>query len=154
MNLRGSGLEGNVIKIKRRVLIGQVGGGRQHAVSQRLHAHHEFSRAGSADEMAQHAFDTAYRNLWGVVTKHTFDRHGLDAIDLLQCFTWDEPTFLVRTEGSAIRRIGFEQWRRNVAIALGNAESTDAIRAALAAALEDPSELVREHVQWALAQHQ
>ena len=80
-------------------------------------------------------------------------RHGLDAIDLLECFTWDEPTFLVRTEGSAIRRIGFERWRRNVAIALGNAESTDAIRAALQAALEDPSELVREHVQWALAQH-
>ena len=80
-------------------------------------------------------------------------RHGLDAIDLLECFSWDEPTFLSRTEGSAIRRIGFEQWRRNVAIALGNAETTDAIRAALQAALEDPSELVREHVVWALAQH-
>ena len=80
-------------------------------------------------------------------------RHGLDAIDLVECFNWDEPTFLARTEGSAIRRIGFEQWRRNVAIALGNAESSDAIRTALQAALEDPSELVREHVQWALAQH-
>jgi epoxyqueuosine reductase len=80
-------------------------------------------------------------------------RHGLDAIDLLDCFNWDEPTFLTRTEGSAIRRIGFERWRRNVAIALGNAESTDAIRAALQTALEDPSELVREHVRWALAQH-
>ena len=80
-------------------------------------------------------------------------RHGLDAIDLVECFNWDEPTFLARTEGSAIRRIGFEQWRRNVAIALGNAQSSDAIRTALQAALEDPSELVREHVQWALAQH-
>jgi epoxyqueuosine reductase len=80
-------------------------------------------------------------------------RHGLDAIDLLECFGWDEPTFNTRTEGSAIRRIGFERWRRNVAIALGNVESTEAIRAALQTALEDPSELVREHVQWALAQH-
>ena len=80
-------------------------------------------------------------------------RNGLDAIDLLECFSWDESTFLYRTKGSAIRRIGFEQWRRNIAIALGNAESTDAIRAALQAALEDPSEMVRKHVRWALAQH-
>ena len=80
MNLRGSGIDGDVIKIKRGVLIGQVGSGRQHAVSQRLHAHHEFSRAGSADEMAQHAFDTAHRNLWGVFTEDTLDRHGFDAV--------------------------------------------------------------------------
>ena len=46
MNLRWSGLEGDVIKIKCGVLIGQVGGGRQHAVSQRLHAHHKFGCAG------------------------------------------------------------------------------------------------------------
>mgnify|MGYP002044394044 CR=1 FL=1 len=58
-------------------------------------------------------------------------RHGLDDIDLLDCFGWDESTFLARTEGSAIRRIGYERWRRNVAIALGNAASSDAIKAAL-----------------------
>ena len=80
-------------------------------------------------------------------------RHGLDDIDLLDCFGWDESTFLARTEGSAIRRIGYERWRRNVAIALGNAASSDAIKAALTLALEDPSDIVREHVQWALAQH-
>ena len=80
-------------------------------------------------------------------------RHGLDDIDLLDCFGWDESTFLARTEGSAIRRIGYERWRRNVAIALGNAASSDAIKAALTLALEDPSDIVREHAQWALAQH-
>lgn len=80
-------------------------------------------------------------------------RHGLDDIDLLDCFGWDESTFLARTEGSAIRRIGYERWRRNVAIALGNAASSGAIKAALTLALEDPSDIVREHVQWALAQH-
>jgi epoxyqueuosine reductase len=80
-------------------------------------------------------------------------RHNLDAIDLVACFRWDEPAFLSHTEGSAIRRIGFQQWRRNVAIALGNAETSEAIITALTSALDDPSELVREHVRWALAQH-
>ena len=80
-------------------------------------------------------------------------RHDLDAIDLTECFRWDESTFLSRTEGSAIRRIGFQQWRRNVAIALGNAETSEAIITALQSALDDPSEVVREHVRWALAQH-
>jgi epoxyqueuosine reductase len=69
------------------------------------------------------------------------------------CFRWDESAFLSHTEGSAIRRIGFQQWRRNVAIALGNAETSEAIITALKSALDDPSELVREHVRWALAQH-
>lgn len=80
-------------------------------------------------------------------------RHSLDAIDLLACFEWDEETFLARTEGSAIRRIGYERWRRNVAIALGNAPSSEAITVALKAALTDPSDVVREHVRWALEQH-
>ena len=80
-------------------------------------------------------------------------RHALDAISLLECFSWDEATFLSKTEGSAIRRIGFECWRRNVAVALGNAPSSPEISAALTAALNDPSSLVREHVRWALAQH-
>ena len=77
-----------------------------------------------------------------------------DAIDLLECFAWDEPTFLARTEGSAIRRIGFQRWRRNVAIALGNATTTDAIKQGLRAALPDSSAVVQEHIEWALAQHE
>ena len=81
-------------------------------------------------------------------------RHQLDAIDLLECFAWDEPTFLARTEGSAIRRIGFQRWRRNVAIALGNATTTDAIKQSLRAALPDSSAVVQEHIEWALAQHE
>jgi epoxyqueuosine reductase len=81
-------------------------------------------------------------------------RHQLDAIDLLECFAWDEATFLARTEGSAIRRIGFERWRRNVAIALGNAKTTDAIKHGLESALPDASAVVREHIHWALAQHE
>ena len=81
-------------------------------------------------------------------------RHQLDAVDLLECFAWDEATFLERTEGSAIRRIGFERWRRNVAIALGNAKTTDAIKQGLQSALPDASAVVREHIQWALAQHE
>ena len=58
-----------------------------------------------------------------------------------------------RTEGSAIRRIGYERWLRNIAVALGNAPATAANVAALAARRDDPSALVREHVAWALAEH-
>lgn len=80
-------------------------------------------------------------------------RHQLDSITLATCFGWDEATFLARTEGSAIRRIGYSQWRRNVAIALGNADTSDAVVRALQSAVDDPSAVVREHVLWALAQH-
>lgn len=80
-------------------------------------------------------------------------RHQLDSITLATCFGWDEATFLARTEGSAIRRIGYSQWRRNVAIALGNADTSDAVVQALQSAVDDPSAVVREHVLWALAQH-
>ena len=68
-------------------------------------------------------------------------------------FAWTEAEFLERTEGSAIRRIGYERWLRNIAVALGNAPSTPENLAALAARADDPSELVREHVRWALAEH-
>lgn len=81
-------------------------------------------------------------------------RHQLDDIGLIEIFNWDEQTFLRRTEGSPIRRIGHVRWLRNIAIALGNAPSTPAVIAALEARRNDPSELVREHVAWALAQHQ
>ena len=78
-------------------------------------------------------------------------RHGLDNRTLLDLFAWDETTFLKRTEGSPIRRIGFECWLRNLAVALGNAPRSDAIISALQARRQHPSVLVREHVEWALA---
>ena len=80
-------------------------------------------------------------------------RHGLDTADLAGLFRWNEAEFLAKTEGSAIRRIGFERWSRNVAVALGNAPHSPAVRGALAARRADPSPLVREHVAWALARH-
>jgi epoxyqueuosine reductase len=80
-------------------------------------------------------------------------RHGLDQAQLIDLFAWSEADFLEKTSGSAIRRIGHERWLRNIAIALGNAPSSAAVTAALEERLEHPSELVREHVQWALAQH-
>ena len=80
-------------------------------------------------------------------------RHALDAVGLLDCFSWSEETFLAKTEGSAIKRIGFERWRRNVAIALGNAPPSADVTKALTSALDDPSKLVREHVRWALTQN-
>lgn len=81
-------------------------------------------------------------------------RHGLTDISLIELFNWDEATFLQKTEGSAIRRIGHERWLRNIAVALGNAKYSPEIVAALQTKLEHPSELVREHVIWALEQQQ
>lgn len=80
-------------------------------------------------------------------------RHGLDSVSLLQLFQWDEETFLRLTEGSAIRRIGYECWLRNLAVALGNGPGTPEVIAALNARRSDTSALVREHVEWALKQH-
>lgn len=80
-------------------------------------------------------------------------RHGLDATALTALFGWDEAAFARHTEGSAIRRIGHIRWLRNIAVALGNAPTTAAVVAALRARRAHPSELVREHVEWALARH-
>ncbi|HET7570967.1 MAG TPA: tRNA epoxyqueuosine(34) reductase QueG [Gammaproteobacteria bacterium] len=80
-------------------------------------------------------------------------RHDLDNATLVELFNWDEATFLKNTEGSAIRRIGYEGWLRNCAVALGNAPSDPEVTAALARRRTHPSALVREHVEWALAQH-
>ena len=80
-------------------------------------------------------------------------RHALDGAQLVELFAWTEQEFLARTEGSAIRRIGYECWLRNIAVALGNAPTTDEVVQALNARSDDASELVREHVAWALAQH-
>jgi len=80
-------------------------------------------------------------------------RNGLDAAPLTELFAWTEAEFLERTTGSAIRRIGHERWLRNVAVALGNAPTTPEVIAALASRRNDPSTLVREHVEWALDRH-
>ena len=80
-------------------------------------------------------------------------RHDLDATKLVDLFSWSEGEFLERTRGSTIRRLGYERWLRNIAVALGNAPTNDAVIAALRARRHHPSELVREHVDWALRQH-
>jgi len=84
-------------------------------------------------------------------------RHGLGSASLVELLNWSEDEFNRNTEGSAIRRIGHERWLRNMAVGLGNAAATHkgdpAIVAALQARLTHPSELVREHVEWALEQH-
>jgi len=80
-------------------------------------------------------------------------RHGLDRTALVDVFAWSEAEFLEKTRGSAIRRIGFERWLRNVAVALGNAPTSPEVIAALKSRSEQASALVREHVAWALAQH-
>lgn len=82
-------------------------------------------------------------------------RHGLDQATLAELFSWSAEDFELRLRGSAIRRIGYERWLRNIAVALGNGpkkgEAADRARTALRGRLEDPSPLVREHVRWALA---
>lgn len=81
-------------------------------------------------------------------------RHGLDNTSLAELFMWTEEQFLTRTQGSPIRRTGYERWLRNLAVGLGNAPSTIPVLEALKARIDYPSELVREHVRWALQQHQ
>jgi epoxyqueuosine reductase len=80
-------------------------------------------------------------------------RHGLEAADLLELFDWSEETWLERTAGSAIRRIGYERWLRNIAVALGNAATTPELVAALERRQHAASDLLAEHIRWALAQH-
>lgn len=80
-------------------------------------------------------------------------RNGLDSTGLVTCFTWTEAEFQQRMAGSAIYRIGYVQWLRNVAVGLGNAPTSPAVISALRSRQHDENELVREHVQWALAQH-
>jgi len=81
-------------------------------------------------------------------------RHQLDGALLCDLFGWNQPEFLARTEGMAIRRTGYEGWLRNIAVALGNAPPSPAVIAALRARADDASALVREHVAWALEQQQ
>ena len=80
-------------------------------------------------------------------------RHGLDAPGLVELFQWTEAEYISRSEGSALRRLGYSRWLRNIAVALGNAPATPEVVAALTARRRDPDSLVREHVEWALARH-
>jgi epoxyqueuosine reductase len=80
-------------------------------------------------------------------------RHGLDAPALVDLMAWSEAELLARATGSALRRLGHVRWLRNVAVALGNAPTSPAVLAALAARSDHPDALVREHVAWALGRH-
>jgi epoxyqueuosine reductase len=80
-------------------------------------------------------------------------RNGLDGASLASLFAWTESEFEERLAGSAIRRIGWECWLRNIAVALGNAPGSPPVLAALRSRQDHPSALVREHVGWALARH-
>lgn len=81
-------------------------------------------------------------------------RHGLENSDLIALFNWTEEEYLSRTQGSAIRRAGYLCWLRNLAIGLGNSPGSIQAIAALKQRAEHPSELVREHVHWAIRQQQ
>lgn len=80
-------------------------------------------------------------------------RHGLDNAELATLLRWSEEEFLSRTEGSPLRRAGYERWLRNLAVGLGNAPTSIAVLEALRLRRAHPSALVREHVEWALARH-
>ncbi|MFT5133684.1 MAG: epoxyqueuosine reductase [Gammaproteobacteria bacterium] len=79
-------------------------------------------------------------------------RHGLDAPKLIELFMWTEEEFLNRMEGSAIRRIGYVSWLRNIAVALGNSSASEKTIDALRSKEQHNSVIVREHVAWALAE--
>ncbi len=77
-------------------------------------------------------------------------RNGLDVATLLSLWDWDEKNFSIRTRGSALSRLGYERWLRNLAVGLGNAPRDEKVAQALRSRVNHPSALVREHVRWAL----
>ena len=81
-------------------------------------------------------------------------RHQLDDQNLIDLFNWDEETFLEKTEGSPIRRTGYQNWIRNIAVALGNAQASTTIQSALKKKLHETnlSDMIKEHIQWALSE--
>jgi epoxyqueuosine reductase len=93
---------------------------------------------------------------WNRFAQHTQEsdfspRHQLDDIDLIELFQWSEETFLQKTEGSAIRRTGYQGFKRNIAVALGNSNGGERVIELLEACLaSDESALIKEHVQWAI----
>ena len=89
-----------------------------------------------------------------ITTEPDFNvRNGLDDISLIECFDWSEAEFAQKMAGSAIYRIGYTQWLRNIAVGLGNAPSSPGVISALKARQNDESLILREHVEWALQQH-
>ncbi len=93
---------------------------------------------------------------WNKFTNHTQEtdfapRHQLDDVALLQLFQWTETEFLTNTAGSPIRRIGYAAWLRNIAVGLGNAQPNEAIITALTDKRESVNDMVKEHIDWALA---
>ena len=95
---------------------------------------------------------------WNKFAKRTDEpdfraRNNLDHATLAELFGWTEAQFLQRSEGSAIRRSGYESWLRNIAVALGNAASSPQVLAALQSRSAHESAVVREHVAWALGRH-
>ncbi|MCK8104038.1 tRNA epoxyqueuosine(34) reductase QueG [Pseudoalteromonas sp. 2CM36K] len=93
-------------------------------------------------------------NRYGQITDEQdfHPRAQLKNKDLLALFAWDETTFLTNTEGSPIRRIGHERWLRNIAVGLGNADFSPAIIHALEDKRKTVSDMVNEHIEWALTQ--
>ena len=81
-------------------------------------------------------------------------RHALDNSDLVSLFLWDEATFLKNTEGSPLRRIGYDGWQRNLAIGLGNAPNSNIVLNALKSQYNTSSLMVKEHIEWAIEQQQ
>lgn len=93
-------------------------------------------------------------NRYASITEETdfHARKQLHGQPLTTLFAWDESTFLKNTEGSPIRRIGHEKWLRNIAVAMGNASASEAIVSALEGRSGSVSEMVQEHIDWALTQ--
>ena len=81
-------------------------------------------------------------------------RNGLDDVTLIELFSWTEEHFEKRLAGSAIHRIGYERWLRNLAVWLGNAPRSAAVVDRLKARVDHSSGLVREHVAWAVERHE
>ncbi len=81
-------------------------------------------------------------------------RHNLDKLTLIEAFLWTEQEWQAKMQGSSIYRIGYISWLRNVAVALGNADTTPDVIEALTSRINDPSPIVREHTLWALHEHQ
>jgi epoxyqueuosine reductase len=79
-------------------------------------------------------------------------RNNLDDISLLELFSWTEDYFLNTLQGSPIRRIGYQSWLRNISVALGNSPYHKDVEAALTEKLTSVSDMVAEHIQWALVQ--
>ena len=81
-------------------------------------------------------------------------RHGLDKISLLDCYSWSKEDFDLKMQGSAIRRIGYQSWLRNIVIALGNADYEPHIIASLQSNYAQHNSFIQEHIDWAIQQQQ